>query len=60
MSNQISSKGQVLKQLSIIVLILAGIFLFSACGTQSVSANVNPAAAPQIQSSFRIQRDHLK
>ncbi len=51
MLNKISSRGQVFKQSSFVVLILAGIFLLSACGTQSASANVNPAAAPQVQSS---------
>lgn len=51
MLKQISSKGRVLKQLSTVVLMFAGILLLSACGTQSASANVNPAAAPQIQGS---------
>ena len=50
MLNQISSKGQVFKQLSVVALILVGVFLLSACGT-SPSANVNSAAAPQVQGS---------
>ncbi len=46
MLNRFSSRWQNLKQLSFVVLIIAGIFLLSACGTPCASANVNPVVAP--------------
>lgn len=42
---------QIFKKLAIIGLILVGAYLFTACGTQSPSASVNPGVAPQVQSS---------
>ena len=51
MLNQILSNRRAFKQISVVALILVGVFSLSACGTSSASANVNSVAAPAGSSS---------